>query len=177
MNIFRHAFIAIAIGSLFSSPVHANDDTGVNAIYGRLVDAARNNDATKFDTIYELDSVYMGANIPPIIGKDDIRSAFISSWTKARGDGAMVDLQFRLVQRIWHSDSAVTDIGYSKFSFIYDDKSKEPRVSYSKFVTLAQRKKDGTWVWRIDIDNTQSPKTGAAEFEALRPVGQLRYDE
>lgn len=161
----------------YSSVAHAYDDAGVNALYSRLSESVTTTDSVKLASIYRPDSVYMGAGISPIIGAEAITSAFTESWKAARGAGASVSLQFRLLQRIWHGPDAATDIGYSKFSFIYDDKTKTPRISYSKFVTLAQKQKDGSWAFRIDIDNKQSDKTGASEFEALKPVANLRYDQ
>lgn len=43
-------------------------------------------------------------------------------------------------------------------------------------MTLAERQKDGSWAFRIDTDNKQSTTTGAADFEALKPVANLKYD-
>lgn len=181
----RSAFFALALISAWPSTAIArphtaiarsHDDAGVNALYDRLSEAVVNSDAAKVASIYRPDSIYLGPGISPIVGRDAITSAFTGSWKAARGQGATVDLRFRLLQRIWHGPNVVTDIGFSKFSFIYNDKTKAPKIAYDKFVTVALRQKDGSWAFRVDTNNSQPAKTGAAEFDALKPVADLKYD-
>lgn len=121
------AFIAACASPSFA---RTNDDAGVNVLYDRLSEAVVTNDAAKVASIYRPNSVYLGAGFPPIVGRDAITSTFTGSWKKARGEGATVSLKFRLLQRIWHGPNAATDIGFSQFSFVYDDQAKAPRISY-----------------------------------------------
>jgi len=159
------------------APAHAADDAGVNALYGRLGELEDSHDSSKLDAIYTPDAVYLGAKIRPVVGREAIKSAFAASWKTRSADGGIGSLKVRLIQRIWHGQSAVTDIGYGRLTRTYSDNTKKTEYFYSKFVTLALRQADGSWRWRVDIDNSLAPETADAEFDALKPVGALRYDK
>lgn len=175
-TLFKFVVPMIIVATAAPSFAQSQDDAGINALYTRMSDAVTRVDATAAQTIYNSESIYLGTGSPPIIGRDSIISAFDSSWKAAAASGGKADLKFRILQRIWHSKDSATDVGFSKFSLAPSEPGKPVRAFYSKFSTLVQRQPDGNWIFRVDIDNQQSTKTGAAEFDALQPVNELKFD-
>ncbi len=167
--------IVLGLAAFAATPANAAaDDAGVNALYGRLVVYETTQDVSKLDAIYTPDAVYLGPGRPPMVGRESIKTSW-ADIARARKPGGPIAAKFRLVQRIWHGRDSVTDIGYGKLSRTLDDGTQ--REAYSKFVTLALRQPDGSWRWRVDIDNSLPAETADAEFNALKPVGDLRYDK
>jgi uncharacterized protein (TIGR02246 family) len=177
MRLFLHLSAILAVVGFAAAPAHAADDAGVNAVYGRLGALENSHDASKLDAIYTPDAVYLSSKIPPVVGRQAIKSSFASFWNSRSADGSTSSVKYRVIQRIWHGRNAATDIGYGMVTRTYSDNAKKTERFYAKFLTLALRQADGSWRWRVDIDNSVAPETADAEFDALKPVGSLRYDK
>lgn len=169
------AALALTVALMVAGPAlaadNAADNAAVNAVYGRLSAVLAAQDADGYAAIYAPEATYLSGRDTdlPLMGRDRIMELFGPPMRQAREKGIAAKLDFRLLERKWLGDVAV-DTGITRFEFKGPD--GQPRISNSKFMTVAKREPDGRWVFVADAAATVK----AEEWDKAQPVANLKYD-
>ena len=144
-------FLAAACGP----PDPALSDADVTALqnlkasYTRAVLAK---DADAAAALYAEEAVLMPPNMPVTVGREAIREWF----TAAFASGAEVS-DFALTPvEVYGVDDLAYDRGtYSETAIVPD--SPEPVVDTGKYMVIARRQEDGSWLWTVDMWSSDLP--------------------
>lgn len=162
---------ALALVAPAMAADNAADNAAVNAVYSQLSAVLAAQDADGYEAIYAPEATYLSGRDTnlPLMGRNRIMELFGPSMRQSRERGVVARLDFRLLERKWLGDVAV-DTGITRFEFKGPD--GQPRISNSKFMTVARRQPDGRWVFVADA----AAAVKGEEWDKAQPVANLKYD-
>jgi len=123
------------------------DETPINNVYDTFSEAYRNLDVSLVEKIYTDSAIYLNPGDPIQFGKSEFIGSFARMFSEAKADSAMLDIQFRILDRRLTTDQAV-DIGYYQLQ-----RKKGTEIGFTsvgKFITVLKKQSDGTWKFITD---------------------------
>ena len=156
---------------VFAAPVHAEDNAGVNAVYGRMATAYADRDRALLSTIFHPQMITSSSepDRPPVIGGAALAELVGAGLDRLKLGDRQAELRFRITHRGWAGDTVV-DSGVLRMRF--RGGQREERTVYSRFLSTLIRQKGGTWMFLADSPSPASQ----ADWDKAAPFPQARFD-
>jgi uncharacterized protein (TIGR02246 family) len=120
---------------------------GLDDVYRRFSEGYKKLDAASVANLYTETAAYLSPGSNVEIGRPKVLENFSRFFDSVKRRNGRVEISFRIVQRQVDNNLAY-DVGiYTLTSF--NDKG-ETRTSSGKFVVVAKREKNGTWLFQVD---------------------------
>lgn len=131
---------------------------GLDAIYATFSKGYETLDPAAVANLYTEDALYLQPGDDILRGRKGILANFTGFFDSVRKSGSTVRIRFEIVDR-QVSENLATDLGY----FILTRSAKEGRenTNRGKFVVVARKQKDGTWLIHVDgYSGIEEPRKG-----------------
>jgi len=146
------ALIAAAACGPADEPLSEADVTALQNLRASYTRAYLAKDADATAALYAEEAVLMPPNMPVTVGREAIREWF----TAAFAPGVEVsDFALTPVEVYGVGDLAYDRGTYSETAIVPD--SPEPVVDTGKYMVIARRQEDGSWLWTVDMWSSDLP--------------------
>lgn len=123
---------------------------GLDEVYRRFSEGYKKLDAAFVANLYSETAAYLAPGSNMEIGRRKVLENFSRFFDSVKRRNGRVEISFRIVQRQADNNLAY-DVGvYTLTSF---NERGEARTSSGKFVVVAKREKNGTWLFQVDSYN------------------------
>jgi uncharacterized protein (TIGR02246 family) len=120
---------------------------GLDEVYRRFSEGYKKLDAQSVANLYSETAAYLAPGTNVEIGRPKVLDNFSKFFDSVKRRNGRMEISFRIFQRQVDNNLAY-DVGiYTLTSF--NDKG-EPRTASGKFVVVAKREKNGTWLFQVD---------------------------
>ena len=132
------------------APLTHEDIAALNALRAAYIEGAVAGDADYVAAVFSEDALWWGADAPAIEGRAAIRALHEPAPGRTVQDFTITSLGLD-----GYGDLAF-DRGTWSETYV-DEGVDEPVTVVGKYVVIARKQDDGTWLWTLDIWNTDTP--------------------
>jgi ketosteroid isomerase-like protein len=146
------AFALIVLAGCQSrvGPLTDEDIAALNALRAAYRQAAIEGTPNALSAVYAEDAVVWSPNKPAIEGRDAIRAI-----NEPTPGVTIQHLALSSIEIDGYGDLAF-DRGTYSFTVVTDE-AEEPISVVGKYLVIARKQADGTWLWTLDMSNTDAP--------------------
>jgi ketosteroid isomerase-like protein len=120
---------------------------GLDEVYRRFSEGYKKLDAPSVANLYSETAAYLAPGSNVEIGRPKVLENFSRFFDSVKRRNGRMEISFRIVQRQVDNNLAY-DVGV--FTLTSFNERGEPRTSSGKFVVVAKREKNGTWLFQVD---------------------------